>query len=166
MKFSPIIEKIRSLVRKIPSLAAAIATFLGGFFGRAGAFLSEMPARIGRAVKENPAEYRRPAMIAAAVIAVILLLTTIVTVSVGKTGKREVSGTVNIPSEQFIIPSDELFLPDEPDFIPGVMTEREQRAAWTEEDAEPWWRDPLKNGGQNWLDVIEKTVDEIFEGVP
>ena len=166
MKFSPIIEKIRSLVGKIPSLAAAITAFLGGFLGRVWAFLSEMPARIGRAVRENPAEYRRPAIIAAAVIAVILLITAIVTILIGETGKGEASGTVNIPSEQFIILPDELFLPDEPDFIPGVMTEREQRTAWTEEDAEPWWRDPLKDGGQNWLDVIEETVDRILEGVP
>ena len=132
MNFSPIIEKIRSLVARFPQ------------------------------------GYKRPAAIAALIIALILLLAAMGTMLVSKSGleKKAVSGGVNTPSAQFFIPPDELFLPDEPDFVPGVMAERERRTAWTEEDAVSWWRDPLKDGGQNWRDEIEKTVDDILESVP
>ena len=64
------------------------------------------------------------------------------------------------------IPAEELFLPDEPDFVPGVILEREKRTQWTASQAMPWWQDPLKDGEQEWRDQIEKTVDEIMEGVP
>jgi len=64
------------------------------------------------------------------------------------------------------IPAEDLFLPDEPDFVPGVILEREKRKQWTADDAMPWWQDPLKDGEQEWRDIIEKTVDEIMEGVP
>ena len=64
------------------------------------------------------------------------------------------------------IPAEDLFLPDEPDFVPGVILEREKRTQWTADDAMPWWQDPLKDGEQEWRDLIEKTVDEIMENVP
>jgi len=64
------------------------------------------------------------------------------------------------------IPAEDLFLPDEPDFVPGVILEREKRTQWTDDDAMAWWQDPLKDGEQEWRDQIERTVDEIMEGVP
>jgi hypothetical protein len=69
-------------------------------------------------------------------------------------------------SGNYLIPPDELFLPNEPDFVPGVMLEREQRLKWTNADAIPFWQDPLKNGEQEWRNLIEKTADEVMESVP
>jgi hypothetical protein len=69
-------------------------------------------------------------------------------------------------TRDFIIPPDELFLPDEPDFVPGVMLEREQRTEWTAADAVPYWQDPLRNGEQEWRNLIEKTIDDLMESVP
>jgi hypothetical protein len=165
MPFSPIIEKIRSIA---PGVTAA----LGGFLGKAKAFLSGLRERLrdkaGMFSAKVPEEYRRPAGIAAAIVAVILLFAALGTLllSKGETEeKRGDSDPVNVPLVKFFIPVDEVFLPDEPDFVPGVTTERERRAEWTEKEAESWWRDPLENGGQNWRDQIEKNVDDILESV-
>jgi hypothetical protein len=80
---------------------------------------------------------------------------------------KETASTANfnVPRSS-LIPPDELFLPEEPDFVPGIMLEREQRIQWTAADAVPFWQDPLKNGEQEWRNLIEKTVDEIMESVP
>ena len=65
------------------------------------------------------------------------------------------------------IGKDEVFLPEEPDFVPEVILERQQRTTWTLDDVMPWWKDPLKSGGEEpWRELIEKTVDEILGGVP
>ena len=165
MPFSPIIEKIRSL-------AAGFTTFLGGFIGKIESFFLELRERIPgvaeRLLQKIPQEYRRAAAVAAVVITVMLLMAGMGTLllSRGGSGVREDFVAPDAPPVRFVIPPEELFSPDEPDFVPGVTAERERRNAWTEEDAAPWWRDPLKNGEQNWRDQIEKNVDEILEGVP
>jgi hypothetical protein len=64
------------------------------------------------------------------------------------------------------IPPEELFLPDEPDFLPGIIPEREQRALWTAEDAEPYWYRPLERGEEAWRNRIRATLDEFLEHVP
>lgn len=64
------------------------------------------------------------------------------------------------------IPTEEIFFPEEPNFVPGVMLEREQRPAWTTEDAALYWQDPLKDGEEHWRKNIEDSVDEFLERIP
>jgi len=64
------------------------------------------------------------------------------------------------------IPAEELFLPDEPDYIPGVILEREQREAWTNNDANEHWQDVLSHGEEQWREKIEAAIDEYLERIP
>jgi hypothetical protein len=64
------------------------------------------------------------------------------------------------------VPPEELFLPEEPDLLPGVILEREQRDAWTAEDAEPYWYNPLEQGEEEWRERVEQVIDELLERVP
>jgi len=161
MLFSPIIEKMGAII-------AEITAFLRELFSKAVAFFPNLREQIRNGHFWR--EYRKPAAVAAVIITAILLLAglgALLTPGSGGAAKNRPDGTVAPEtSVQFYIPPDELFLPDEPDFVPGVMTEREKRSAWTEEYAETWWSDPLENGGHNWLGQIEKTADEILESVP
>jgi hypothetical protein len=101
------------------------------------------------------------------VLTVFLVVIIIGLVMMGsQSDKNKKSVTESGIPREYIIPPDELFLPDEPDFVPGVMAEREQRLDWTAADAAPYWQDPLRNGEQEWRNLIEKTVDEIMESVP
>jgi hypothetical protein len=64
------------------------------------------------------------------------------------------------------IPPEELFLPEEPDFLPPVILEREQRDAWTADDAEPYWYNPLEQGEEEWRERVEQVIDDLLERVP
>jgi hypothetical protein len=64
------------------------------------------------------------------------------------------------------IPPEDLFLPEEPDFLPPVILGRERRDAWTADDAEPYWYNPLEEGEAGWREQVEKVVDELLERVP
>ena len=166
----PFLPKLKE---RITSLAAGIKAALVDFFDMA----ADLPARIqvlaDRLLNMPPRQKRRLALIAAAGLAVLLLIIVGISHAArGSSGRRrassEGSGQTGGQSEaqRVIIPPDELFLPFEPDFVPGVMLEREPRSEWTAEDASPLWQDPLRNGEQEWRDMIEKTIDEIMESVP
>jgi hypothetical protein len=71
-----------------------------------------------------------------------------------------------IPALQPAIPPEELFFPEEPDFLPGPIPERERRKAWTAENAEPFWYNPLEKGEEPWRNRIESAIDELLEHVP
>ena len=151
---------------KIQSLASKVLQ-------KAGAFFAGLFDRLRAIADSVPREKRRLAVIGviAAFALVLLVFTLVLPGSGGRPSGGRMSegqgpsGTASALSAQSVIPPDELFLPEEPDFVPGVLSE-ERRAAWTVDDAAPWWRDPLKNGEQIWRDQIERTVDEIMEGVP
>ncbi|MDR3160688.1 MAG: hypothetical protein LBU28_03640 [Spirochaetaceae bacterium] len=64
------------------------------------------------------------------------------------------------------IPPEDLFLPEEPDFLPPVILEREQRDAWTVDDAESYWYDPLEPGEAEWRERVEQVIDDLLERVP
>jgi hypothetical protein len=63
------------------------------------------------------------------------------------------------------IPPEELFLPGEPDFLPPLRLGREPRAAWTREDARPYWTD-FPAEGPVFLDLAESVIDDLMERVP
>jgi len=107
---------------------------------------------------------RQFALVCTAVFAVFLTLS--VLVSMKKPDKEVISKGpegINITAP---IPPGDLFLPDEPDYIPGVLLEREQKIAWTAEDAKEHWRDPLKYGEEEWRQKIEASIDVLLELVP
>jgi hypothetical protein len=103
---------------------------------------------------------------AGAVGLVLLIIVGAFILSKGKTAVQDAPPARTETVRQGVIPPEDLFLPDEPDFLPGVIPEREQRTEWTEEDAAPFWQNPLKDGEEPWRDHIEKTIDEIMESVP
>jgi hypothetical protein len=65
-----------------------------------------------------------------------------------------------------IIPPEDFFLPYEPDFVPDVLLEREPKDGWSEEDARPYWTDPMEGNEAAWRRRIEEGVDGILERVP
>jgi hypothetical protein len=63
------------------------------------------------------------------------------------------------------IPPEEIFLPEEPDFLPKILLEQEPHT-WNEEDARPFWTNPLENNAAQWRNDMKTTVDRIMERVP
>jgi hypothetical protein len=62
---------------------------------------------------------------------------------------------------------DEFFMPGEPDFVPEVILGREPRSGWTEEDARPFWTDPLDEAGEDvWKRRLDADMDALLENVP
>jgi hypothetical protein len=91
----------------------------------------------------------------------------ILAVSLGVSRRpARVNGPVAAMFKPALIPPDQLFLPEEPDFLPGVILEREQRDAWTAEDAEPYWYNPLEQGEDEWRERVERVIDELLERIP
>jgi hypothetical protein len=64
------------------------------------------------------------------------------------------------------IAADELFLPAEPDFLPGLIRSREQRTAWTEVEATPFWTDPAGLDQKPLVDAASAAVDGLLGTVP
>jgi len=94
------------------------------------------------------------------------ILTISVLLSLKLPEKKEKAKDQNELSFKIPVPSEEIFLPEEPDFVPGVILERERRTEWTEEDAKEYWRDPLKEGEEQWREKIEGEIDKYLERVP
>jgi hypothetical protein len=47
-----------------------------------------------------------------------------------------------------------------------VLLEREPRDSWTEEDARPFWTDPMEGSEELWRKRIESGIDSLLEQVP
>jgi hypothetical protein len=102
----------------------------------------------------------------AACAAILLLCVTVVMMNVredvGTENERDMSGAFS-PRP---VPPEEFFLPDEPDFLPETLPEREKREFWTEEDALPFWIDPLDEGTAEYTDLMSTVIDDLMERVP
>jgi hypothetical protein len=74
------------------------------------------------------------------------------------------------PPEQPLLPlslsPEDFFMPSEPDFVPRILLEREPKDGWGEEDARPFWTDPMEENAGTWRGRIKKGVDEFLENVP
>ena len=103
-------------------------------------------------------------VIAAALSIIIVLLLVLAIVSHTKTGTNEQYVNDTILRERFS--AEDFFLPHEPDFVPDVLLEREPKDIWTEEDARPFWTDPLKGNEGTWRKRIESEIDSLLEHVP
>jgi hypothetical protein len=108
------------------------------------------------------------AVVAIMVIVALLLVLTIVSHPGKGESKSEstISDYANEPLKRDSTPADEFFLPYEPDFVPDVLLEREPKESWTEEDARPFWTDPLEGNEDVWRKRVESGVDSMLENVP
>ena len=101
------------------------------------------------------------------IIIVLLLVLTIVTHQRTKSQDTNVqSSYIDAPIQRERLPSEDFFLPYEPDFVPDVLLEREPRDSWTEEDARPFWTNPLEGNEAMWRKRIESGIDSLLEHVP
>jgi len=107
---------------------------------------------------------------AAALLVIIVLLLVLAVASSRKTLKTNTDDALSadvpdaLPRELF--PEEVFFLPYEPDFVPDVLLERDPRDGWTEEDARPFWTDPMKGNEDVWRKRIESGIDSLLEHVP
>jgi len=147
------------LPAQVYDFAARVKAVLGGLRDRLRPVADRLAGKI-------PPEKRRLVLTASLGFCAVFALV-LAGASLAKGGDTERKGAASAaPVRQGVIPPDDLFLPDEPDFVPGILLEREQRAAWTTDDAAPLWQDPLRNGEEPWRDRIERAIDEIMESVP
>ena len=160
---------LSNLVLKFKSHAAAIAAFFKRLVQRLSRLelyqkLDGIISKVRQFLQEKIPGKRERLMLygAAGVVVVFLFIGIIVLIS----GNKGQAVPMKSGHERGVIPPEELFLPGEPDFIPGVLLERDRRSSWTEEDAAPYWEDPLKDGEEPWRELIENTIDEIMERVP
>ena len=112
--------------------------------------------------KKNAEQKRRLILVCTAVFSLLLTLSVIISMT---GNKKELPAE---PARQQIIapiPAGELFIPDEPDFIPQILPGRERRSSWTEENAEEFWQDPLRQGEDQWREQIETVIDEYLERI-
>jgi len=137
--------------------------------------LGEITANLGEKAKdllsactEFIRSHLRIVMIAAsALLVIILALLILVLADSQKTQSENVpsAGAADtLPSEMFA--ADDFFLPYEPDFVPDVLLDREPKDGWTEEDARPFWTDPLEGSEKTWQNRIESGIDSLLEHIP
>ena len=101
------------------------------------------------------------------IIIVLLLVLAIVTRQRTKAQNAAASAAyTEAPIIHERLPSEDFFLPYEPDFVPDVLLEREPREPWTEEDARPFWTNPLEGNQGTWRKRIESGIDSLLEHIP
>jgi hypothetical protein len=96
---------------------------------------------------------------------VILILLVVLALVKRVPEKQNVAAERAVFSPPSLSPED-FFMPSEPDFVPRILLEREPRDGWSEEDARPFWTDPMEENAGTWKRRIEEGVDELLENVP
>jgi hypothetical protein len=141
-------DRIGSLARRAADLVRGWGEKLWGLF----------PASVRE--KLPWLEGRLGFMLAGTALALLILVAALAAAGRPPVEKPEVAG------ESAPIPPEDLFLPEEPDFLPPVILERERRDAWTAQDAEPYWYNPLEQGEDEWRERVEQVIDDLLERVP
>jgi hypothetical protein len=95
----------------------------------------------------------------------IILMLLVVLALVKRVPKKQNVAEQAVSPPPSLSPED-FFMPPEPDFVPRILLEREPRDGWSEEDARPFWTDPMEENGGTWRRRIEDGVDEFLENVP
>jgi hypothetical protein len=103
------------------------------------------------------------AIVCGAVFIILMLL--VVLALVKRVPAKQNAAAEQASSPPSLTPED-FFMPPEPDFVPRILLEREPRDGWSEEDARPFWTDPMEENAGTWKRRIEEGVDELLENVP
>jgi hypothetical protein len=131
-----------------------------------GEKLGSVKGAAGTSLKKAGVTFtRKEIRIALIVFAALMVLAPLATVFVVKMTARKEKPQVDVFVPDRISDAD-IFFPNEPDFLPPVIFEQEQKDAWTEDDAETFWTDPLEYGSAYWRGRISDTVDSLLERVP
>jgi hypothetical protein len=174
--FLDLVEKARREAAKLAALAGRLADSARAPALKAGELVKGWGERawdlIPRGIREKLPWLEGKLGLIGLGFALSLLLAALITVSPhrvepaaeGEAPQRTGETGGLIPEAP--IPAAELFLPDEPDFLPGVILQREPREAWTAEEAEPFWYNPLEKGEEVWRNRIRSVLDEFLEYVP
>jgi hypothetical protein len=96
----------------------------------------------------------------------IILMLLVVLALVKRAPKKPDAAVEQAPPSSLSLSPEDFFMPPEPDFVPRVLLEREPRDGWGEEDARPFWTDPMEENAETWRRRIEEGVDELLENVP
>ena len=108
-------------------------------------------------------------IIVSAFLVIIALLLVLAVVSHHKTTSNQKDQQYDYTDDSILrekLPVEDFFLPYEPDFVPDVLLEREPKESWTEEDARPFWTNPLEGNEGAWRKRIESGIDSLLEHVP
>jgi hypothetical protein len=126
-------------------------------------------AGISKAAEAVKSHLRIAAAAGAALLIIIILLLILAVVKSPKKAKNpDLTASTDLAAEykELTLSPEDFFLPDEPDFVPDVILEREPRDGWAEEDARPFWSDPMENNGDTWRKRIQSGVDDLLEHIP
>ncbi|MDR2258687.1 MAG: hypothetical protein LBE14_06015 [Treponema sp.] len=154
------------LLTKLKNLGAAAAGFLKGLGEKGGRCFTRVRGVLQEKLPQGGKQRIFIGLGAALALLLLALLAVLVVLNHNAGAGFRAAGDKGGVPQKTPIPPEELFLPAEPDFLPEVMLERERRQAWTAEDAEPYWQNPLKTGEEPWRDRVEAAVDELLERVP
>ena len=145
-----------------------LGTFFANFSEKVKNLFSFLDfSSIGEAIKSH---FKIVIVIAGAFLVIIVLLLVLAIVShPGIRSKPESSGLSADTGDTLLretFPAEDFFLPYEPDFVPDVLLERDPKDGWTEEDARPFWTNPLDGNEELWRKRIESGIDSLLERVP
>jgi hypothetical protein len=103
----------------------------------------------------------------AALIIIVLLIILAVERSIPHKVKAPPRSDAAEAFQKRSVSPDEFFMPGEPDFVPDVILGREPSSGWTEEDARPFWTDPLDEEGDDaWKRRLDADMDALLEHIP
>ena len=138
-------------------------TLLSGFSSLSSKIKGKVPKN---KIKINP---KIMLIVSGALGIIIVLLLILAIVSRRKPGSQDTgqqSAYSDTPIQREKLPSEDFFLPYEPDFVPDVLLEKEPKDSWTDEDARPFWTNPLDGNEAAWRRRIETGIDSLLENVP
>lgn len=105
--------------------------------------------------------------IAICIISAFLLIILLILVIVFFSNRGDTEPERPVTSTQSDSPvTEDFFLPYEPDFVPGILLEKEPLDKWTEEEARPFWTNPMEGNEEAWRKRIESGVNSLLENIP
>jgi len=133
-----------------------------------GTILTDLSEKIKNALSsfaEFIRSHSRIAILVAAAFLLVILLLLVLSIMSHRQSKAEQESRP-VPQGSSGGAAEDFFLPYEPNFVPDILLEKEPRDAWTEEDARPFWTDPMDGNEGVWQKRIEKGIDSLLEHIP
>jgi len=134
-----------------------------------GTILTDLSEKIRNALSsfaEFIRSHSRIAILVAAAFLLIILLLFALSILSHRQSKAIPERQPALEESSGGVVAEDFFLPYEPDFVPDILLEKEPRDVWTEEDARPFWTDPMEGNETVWRKRIESGVDSLLENVP